>query len=45
MESGSQIIDDHGIERKKGTTGSYGPAGAIWLQGGTLTMENGVVYR
>ncbi len=41
MESGSQIIDDHGIERKKGTTGSYGPAGAIWLQGGTLTMENG----
>ena len=43
MESGSQIIDDHGIGRKKGTTGSYGPAGAIWLQGGTLTMNGGVI--
>ncbi len=43
MESGSQIVDDREIGRKKGASGSFGPAGAIWLQGGTLTMNGGVI--
>ena len=43
MEDGSQIIDDYEIAREKGTTGSFGPAGAIWLQGGTLTMNGGII--
>ena len=43
MEDGSQIIDDYEIAREKGATGSFGPAGAIWLQGGTLTMNGGVI--
>ena len=41
MEAGSQIIDDEEITREKGSDGSFGPAGAVWLQGGTLTMEEG----
>ena len=46
MESGSRIIDDDGILREKGTTipgadGLYGPAGAIWMQGGVLVMKDG----
>lgn len=43
MEDGSQIIDDHEITREKGVKGSFGPAGAIWLQGGTLTMNGGII--
>lgn len=43
MESGSVIEDTPtGYTRTKGSaTGSVGPAGAIWLQGGTLVMEEG----
>ena len=43
MESGSVIEDTQtGYTRTKGpATGSVGPAGAIWLQGGTLVMEEG----
>lgn len=43
MKSGSQIIDDHEISREKGAKGSFGPAGAVWLQGGTITMEQGSI--
>lgn len=41
MERGSVIEDNlPGYTRTKGpATGSVGPAGAIWLQGGTLVME------
>lgn len=43
MESGSVIEDTlAGYTRTKDSaTGSVGPAGAIWLQGGTLVMEEG----
>ena len=43
MESGSVIEDTlTGYTRTKGSAaGSVGPAGAIWLQGGTLVMEEG----
>lgn len=41
MESGS-VIEDTDYTRTKGSaTGSVGPAGAIWLQGGTLVMKEG----
>lgn len=46
MKAGSKIIDDDGMgDRVKGADisgadgGYYGPAGAVWLQGGTITME------
>ena len=47
MESGSVIEDTQtGYTRTKGpATGSVGPAGAIWLQGGTLVMEEGSKIR
>lgn len=48
MKSGSVIMDDEDLPaRTKGTaiqgaeTGLYGPAGAVWMQGGTITMEKG----
>ena len=43
MESGSVIEDTMtGYTRTKGSAaGSVGPAGAIWLQGGTLVMREG----
>ena len=43
MESGSVIEDTlTGYTRTKGSgADSVGPAGAIWLQGGTLVMEEG----
>ena len=48
MKSGSVIMDDKDLPaRTKGTTiqgaetGLYGPAGAVWMQGGTITMEEG----
>lgn len=47
MESGSVIEDTlTGYMRTKGSgAGSVGPAGAIWLQGGTLVMEEGSKIR
>ena len=47
MESGSVIEDTmDGYTRTKGSAaGSVGPAGAIWLQGGTLVMEEGSKIR
>ena len=47
MESGSVIEDNlPGYTRTKGSaTSSVGPAGAIWLQGGTLVMEEGSKIR
>lgn len=48
MKSGSVIMDDEDLPaRTKGTaiqgaeTGLYGPAGAVWMQGGTIIMEEG----
>ena len=47
MECGSVIEDTlTGYTRTKGSgAGSVGPAGAIWLQGGTLVMEEGSKIR
>lgn len=47
MESGSVIEDTlTGYTRTKGSVaGSVGSAGAIWLQGGTLVMEEGSKIR
>lgn len=47
MESGSVIEDTlTGYTRTKGSgADSVGPAGAIWLQGGTLVMEEGSKIR
>lgn len=47
MKSGSVIEDTlSGYTRSKGTdTRSVGPAGAVWLQGGSLEMENGAKIR
>lgn len=47
MEPGSVIKDTlSGYTRSKGTdTRSVGPAGAVWLQGGSLEMENGAKIR
>ena len=47
MESGSVIEDTlTGYTRTKDSAaGSVGPAGAIWLQGGTLVMEEGSKIR
>ena len=52
MEDGSSIVDDKDIDRTKGkeithdvTTVNfeslYGPAGAIWAQGGEIQIDNG----
>lgn len=47
MESGSKIVDDTVTDRTKGTTitgtekSYYGPAGAIWMQGGSVEMRQG----
>ncbi len=45
MKSGSVIEDASSITRSKGDAGSVGPAGAVWLQGGSLEMENGAEIR
>mgnify|MGYP004515012089 CR=1 FL=1 len=47
MQPGSVIEDTlSGYTRSKGTdTRSVGPAGAVWLQGGSLEMENGAEIR
>ena len=45
MESGSKIEDTTVTDRVKGPSGSVGPAGAIWVQGGTLVMEEGSKIR
>ena len=36
MEPGSVIEDASSITRSKGDAGSVGPAGAVWLQGGSF---------
>ena len=41
MESGSKIEDTTVTGRVKGPSGSVGPAGAIWVQGASITMEKG----
>ena len=47
MERGSKIVDDTVTDRTKGTviTGAnksyYGPAGAIWMQGGSVEVKQG----
>lgn len=47
MLSGSKIYDSKTFDRDKGTTitgadkGLYGPAGAIWSQGGNVAIEKG----
>ena len=52
MKSGSKIVDDSILDRIKGATikadngrtadkNTYGPAGALWIQGGTVVMERG----
>ena len=43
MEEGSAILDTTENEREKGASGSFGPAGAVWLQGGILTMNGGTI--
>lgn len=51
MERGSVICDDEDTTRTKGTaitdadSALYGPAGAIWMQGGTFTMNEGAEIR
>ena len=45
MKSGSVIEDASSIIRIRGAAGSVGPAGAVWLQGGSLEMENGAKIR
>ena len=48
MKAGSKIVDTTVTDRKKMApidsktlTADYGPAGAIWVQGGTFTMNEG----
>ena len=41
MKSGGKIEDTTVKDRIKGATGSTGPAGAIWVQGASITMEKG----
>ena len=49
MESGSKIIDDTVTDRAKSSEGTptkdYGAAGAVWMQGGSFTMEEGAVIE
>lgn len=47
MQSGSVIRDSESYDRSKGTKidvndqGMYGPAGAVWCQGGSVTLDQG----
>ena len=45
MESGSVIKDTSSITRIRGTAGSVGPAGAVWLQGSDFEMEKGAEIK
>ena len=45
MESGSVIEDTSSITRSKGTAGSVGPAGAVWLQGSDFEMKSGAKIK
>ena len=45
MEEGSVICDDTVTDRIKGASGSIGPAGAVWVQGTGITMNDGAVIR
>lgn len=50
MKDGSEIYDETVEDRKKNgketvdqvTVEDFGPAGAVWIQGGTFTMEQGL---
>lgn len=44
MEKGSKIIDDTVTNRTK-TSGDFGAAGAIWMQGGEIDMQDGAVIE
>ena len=45
MESGSVIEDNSPIIRIRGAAGSVGPAGAVWLQGGSFEMKAGAAIQ
>ena len=45
MKSGSVIKDASSITRSKGDAGSVGPAGAVWLQGGSFEMKAGAAIQ
>ena len=45
MEPGSVIEDASSITRSKGDAGSVGPAGAVWLQGGSFEMKAGAAIQ
>lgn len=45
MESGSKIEDTTVTDRVKGPSGSVGPAGAIWMQGGEIDIQDGAVIE
>ena len=44
MKSGSKISGSKKFDNR-GVDGSFGAAGAVWLQGGTFTMEAGAVIE
>ena len=48
MEAGSRIVDTQSVDRGRygaidggSKTTDFGPAGAIWVQGGSITVDNG----
>lgn len=45
MKDGSVIEDTTVSEREKGEQGSFGPAGAVWLQGGDAIVEAGAIIQ
>lgn len=45
MKAGSVIEDTTVSEREKGEQGSFGPAGAVWLQGGDAIVEAGQSFK
>ena len=45
MQSGSVIEDNSPIIRIRGAAGSVGPAGAVWLQGGSFEMKAGAAIQ
>ena len=45
MKSGSVIKDASSITRSKVVAGSVGPAGAVWLQGGSFEMKAGAAIQ
>ena len=45
MKASSVIEDTTVFEREKGEQGSFGPAGAVWLQGGDAIVEAGAIIQ